>query len=566
MKIESVSIQGFRNFSDANINFNKQTLIIGSNDIGKTNLVYAIRLLLDKSLSERDIEPSETDFRISDNGEQSDEISITIKFSDIKEDAALSILKEHVSDSEESYFVYKAYRNTLDYKIFVGSTIENLEAKNSRFYLRHINLKYIQSSRNLKSFIDKEKKSLLKSAQNSRTEVEIEHDEKLSKKISIGLENINQRVRKLNYVKDATQSVNNELTNLSHHNAEYSVHLDSGAIKVNQFIDNLELGAKVSGSNLMLGGDGRNNQILLSLWKAKSEREIVPEHEVVFYCIEEPEAHLHPHQQRKLASYLSDSLIGQSIITSHSPQIASKFSPNSIISLVPTNNGTKAASRGCSELIKDTFVGMGYRMSILPAEAFFAKCVLLVEGPSEVLFYNSLASKIGVDLDYNNISILSVDGVDFGVYTRILDAMGIKWTLRTDNDISKVPYKDEMSLAGINRGLSILGLNHYENVPLGTSHQDTITNGTWQNASNILNPEGIFLSKVDLENDLYSELKTDLDSFADSVGTANIVSYLQSKKALRMSEFLRKDNIDFDSLRAKNIVRPLLLAEKLATE
>ena len=48
----------------------------------------------------------------------------------------------------------------------------------------------------------------------------------------------------------------------------------------------------------MLGGDGRNNQILLALWKAKSERDFDPDNEVIFYCIEEPEAHLHPHQQR----------------------------------------------------------------------------------------------------------------------------------------------------------------------------------------------------------------------------------------------------------------------------
>lgn len=564
MKIENVKIYGFRNFYEADINFSKKTLIIGSNDIGKTNLIYAIRLLLDKSLSERDIEPSEMDFHIDEHGNQSEEISITIKFSEIKEDAALSILKENVSDSEESYFVYKAYRNSLDYEIFVGSTTEKLELKISRFYLKHINLKYIQSSRNLKSFIDKEKKSLLKSAQIARTDTEKEYDERISKKISIGLENINKRVRMLNYVKDATQSVNNELTNISHHNSEYSVHLDSGAIKVNQFIDNLELGAKVSGSNLMLGGDGRNNQILLSLWKAKSEREIIPEHEVVFYCIEEPEAHLHPHQQRKLASYLSESLIGQSIITSHSPQIASKFSPNSIINLIPSNKGTIAANKGCSELIKDAYLDMGYRMSIIPAEAFFAKCVLLVEGPSEVLFYNSLASKIGIDLDFCNISILSVDGIQFAVYTKVLNAMGIKWVLRTDNDISKVPYKEEMSLAGINRCMSIICFPPYGNVAINTTHQEVINNGTWKMASDKLQSYGIFLSKIDLENDLYSELKSDLDSFAVSVGSDNIVSYLQSKKALRMTEFLTKDDIDFNSIRTKDIVKPLLYAEKLA--
>lgn len=52
MKIEQVKLKGFRNYKDATINFNNNTLIIGENDVGKTNLIYALRLMLDRSLSE----------------------------------------------------------------------------------------------------------------------------------------------------------------------------------------------------------------------------------------------------------------------------------------------------------------------------------------------------------------------------------------------------------------------------------------------------------------------------------------------------------------------------------
>lgn len=65
MKIEQVILKGFRNYKDATINFNNNTLIIGENDVGKTNLIYALRLMLDRSLSEMDIEPSELDFHVS---------------------------------------------------------------------------------------------------------------------------------------------------------------------------------------------------------------------------------------------------------------------------------------------------------------------------------------------------------------------------------------------------------------------------------------------------------------------------------------------------------------------
>ncbi|MFT6734829.1 MAG: putative ATP-dependent endonuclease of OLD family, partial [Polaribacter sp.] len=83
MLIQTVKINGFRNFLDSEINFNEKTLVIGANDVGKTNLIYALRLLLDKSLSDRDIEPEITDFHINSTGTQSDNFSIEIHFSNI---------------------------------------------------------------------------------------------------------------------------------------------------------------------------------------------------------------------------------------------------------------------------------------------------------------------------------------------------------------------------------------------------------------------------------------------------------------------------------------------------
>ena len=201
----------------------------------------------------------------------------------------------------------------------------------------------------------------------------------------------------------------------------------------------------------------------MALWKAKSQREHDPEHEVVFYCVEEPEAHLHPHQQRKLADYLIKELPGQTIITSHSPQIAARYAPDSIAHIINRGNGSYAASNGCSECISDAWDELGYRMSILPAEAFFSRAVLLVEGPSEQLFYTELAKAIGIDLDYYNVSILQVDGVQFKVYVNVLNAMEIPWILRTDNDVSKITVQgvELRNLAGVNRCLDLLNLPKY---------------------------------------------------------------------------------------------------------
>ncbi|EFH9087507.1 ATP-dependent endonuclease, partial [Escherichia coli] len=251
-----------------------------------------------------------------------------------------------------------------------------------RFYLKYLNLRYVNSQRDLAKYISTEKKHLLRLAQEMRNEEQVRKDENTLNELTNLLNDVNDKVKEISYVSTATEELNDELKKLSYNNEKISVMLDSGAIGVDQFIEKLELSSNTNGKKVMLGGDGFNNQVLLALWKAKSVREHDTENEVVIYCVEEPESHLYPHQQRKLSEYLISKLPGQSLVTTHSPQIAINYSPDSIIKICSYNGESYAASEGCSDCISNAWSGMGYRMSILPAEAFFANVVFLVEGPS----------------------------------------------------------------------------------------------------------------------------------------------------------------------------------------
>lgn len=570
MHIHSISLKGYRNFSAAIVQTHQNSLIVGANDVGKTNLIHALRILLDKTLSDFEIEPTELDFHISKDGSQADEIEILIEFRDVTQDAVISQLKGYVSDDAKTFLKYAAKRSDLSYKLYAGYDRERLEEIPSRFYLKHLNLRYVKSQRDLQKYIQSEKRHLLKLASEKRTKEEQEADKETLKNVGSFLSEINTNIRRLHYVASATNDINAELKSLAHHNSDYSVHLNTGDIEVNQFIEKLELGANANGGGVMLGGDGRNNQILLALWKAKSLSEYDVENEVVIYCIEEPEAHLHPHQQRKLASYLIEKLPGQSIVTTHSPQITANYKPNSIIRLRHSVGSTVAASQGCSECISDAWDGMGYRMSILPAEAFFSNAVLLVEGPSEKLLYTQLAQELDIDLDFYNISILCVDGVQFKVYIKILDAMEIPWVVRTDNDISdiiinkgKPNEESKRNLAGINRCLDLAEepLLPHKSPPY--LHQHSLDDGTWQATSAAINSKNVFLAKIDLEHDLGDELPIELIQFHGPSVQASI-DYLQSHKAIRMREFLKQHSKSLSTLAEGELVKPLYVTVALS--
>ncbi|WP_210450358.1 ATP-dependent nuclease [Pantoea ananatis] len=543
MKIDYVYLHQYRNFADAHINLAKNSLVIGSNDVGKTNMVHALRLLLDKSLSEADIEPTTRDFHCGQNGVQSDFFMIRVAFSEVTQDAVLSQLKGLVSDTGHFFLEFRASRANHSYDIAAGHALSSMEVIPSRHYLKHLNLKYIHSQRDLLRYIRSEKRHLLRLAQESRNDDQVNADALQLQMLTGLLESVNAGVKNLNYVAEATRDLNNELQALSHHHMGYNVSLDTGAIGIEQFIEQLELGASTNGSRVMLGGDGRNNQILLALWKAKSVLEHDQDNEVVIYCVEEPEAHLHPHQQRKLASYLINSLPGQTIVTTHSPQIAASYHPNSIVRLLRNNGVSRAASQGCSECIDVAWTGLGYRISILPAEAFFSSAVMLVEGPSEMLFYAALARAHGYDLDHSNVSMLSVDGVAFEVYKSVLNALEIPWALRTDNDISDIKIgrrgqqQTRRNLAGINRALSLAGMQSRPHCLPPYDHAASLSDGTWQAVSSAVAPYGIFISQIDLENDIAAELPTLLNGFKGHDLT-QAITYLQGKKAVRMQEFV----------------------------
>lgn len=564
MYIDNVYLKSFRNYSDSYIKFNKSTLIIGSNDVGKTNLIYSLRILLDKSLSELDIEPKSSDFHINSKGEQSEFFEITIEFRDVKEDAVLSRLGGYVSDDGKTFIRYVASRIKLDYKLYIGHKLDDFNEVNSRFYLKHLNLRYVNSQRDLLKYISTEKKHLLRLAQESRSEEQSKKDEGLLSELTGLLDNVNNKVKEISYVSMATQELNDELKKLSYNNEKHIVQLDSGAIGIDQFIEKLELSSNSNGKKVMLGGDGFNNQILLALWKAKSVREHDVENEVVIYCVEEPESHLYPHQQRKISEYLINKLPGQSIVTTHSPQIAVNYKPDSIIKINHKDGESYAASEGCSNCISNAWDGMGYRISIIPAEAFFSKVVFLVEGPSELLFYQELASSNEINLDFYNVSLLSVDGIQFEVYKKILDAFEIDWVVRTDNDCSKIPKKQEWQYAGLNRALSLIGSTKL--LPSNVVITKSQLLSEREKYNELLNVRNVFVSHIDLEHDVSIELGEELRDYAGVDNDEDAAKYLRGRKAIRMREFLKGNSDSLKRLRDGELIKPLQLAVSLAKE
>jgi len=574
MILSSIRLIGFRNFKKAKINLRRKSLVIGANDVGKTNLLWAIRLLLDRGLSDYDVEPNDSDFYAY---EETNEFEIALKFTDVIDDCVVSKMKGKISDDDKLYLIYRAYRDKTtkakSFKLFAGQSIENIEEIEDRYYRKVLNVKYISSRRDFHNYINKEKNYLFQIAKENRNEEQTESDNQLYSEIQNDLKIVDDKIPNLNFISSATNTINEELLKLSLHHQKQKVIFDASTSNVDSFIKNVSISSKSNEENVLIGGDGRLNQIYLALWASRNGLTEESLTEVTIFCIEEPEAHLHPHQQRKLADYLNSSLDGQVLLTSHSPQITTEFSPNSIVRLYNKKGATKAASNGCSKIIDNAFVDFGYRESIISSEAYFSDVVFLIEGPSENLFYKTLSKQIDIDLDRLNISVLMVDGIGFSTYINILNSLEIDWVLRTDNDIFKIPKKDEYRFAGIQRCIKYyreyfktdeetekLLLEHESNLQwVNSPVPEKVNLDSAKLIIQDLENYGLYLSVIDLENDFFnSSLNSEVKDFFTDIDEDKIVSAMQKRKATFMFEFLKNNKQSLSKLKDDAIAKPLL--------
>lgn len=572
MKVATLSLNGFRNFKQATINLEQKSLIIGSNDVGKSNAIHALRMLLDRSLSETDIEPLDSDFFA---GAPTDAFSILIKFVEVAEDCVLSRFKEHVSDSQELFLQYRAERDPTTrvkrYFIEVGPAADELTIVDNRFYLRVLNLRYIGSRRDLHGFIKRERRHLLEDARENRTAAEKAGDAVTFHRLEKSLQGVTKAVTSLAFVQRATKQVNDELATLSHHHVMQEVVFDAVATDPSEYVDGVNIVSRIGGKSVPLSGDGRSNQVHFALWAARNKVVAGEPMEVSIFCVEEPEAHLHPHQQRRLSRYLVDVLDAQVVMTSHSPQIACEFPPEALVRLVPARTGTTIAGNGCNLLTQKAVLSMSFRMGLIPAEALFASAVLLVEGPSEEILYKALAEHVGIDLDHHNISVVPVDGVGFGPFASLLSSLSIPFAIRTDNDVGLIPKRKPVAyrMDGLRRAVRLASrhsvgfdattpvadVKRYTDLPSPVLPASTRRSA--QKLCKQLARHGIFVAGADLESDLYDELGPTLENHYGTAGKAATVAAMQKRKADNMFLFCRRHSKALRALGGGGIARPL---------
>ena len=154
--------------------------------------------------------------------------------------------------------------------------------------------------------------------------------------------------------------------------------------------------------------------------------------------VEELEAHLHPQAQMQVIEAFQKQKDIQFILSTHSPNLASKLKLENLI--ICNNLNAFPMGDTYTMLGKDNYKFLEKFLDTTKANLFFAKGVIFVEGWAEELLLPSIAKAIGINLTEKGVSIVNIGHTGFDHYAKIYlrqadPNMTIPVAVITDSDI-----------------------------------------------------------------------------------------------------------------------------------
>ena len=172
-------------------------------------------------------------------------------------------------------------------------------------------------------------------------------------------------------------------------------------------------------------------------------KEAAKENKSCFLLIEEPEAHIHAQRQLKLIQSLEEEAERgnrQTIITTHAPLLASVVKLPNI--MIVKSGEAFSLSKEFTKLADDDYLYLEKYLDATKANLFFARNVIIVEGPGEALLLPTLSRLLGYSFTDYGTSLVDVRSTGLRRYARIFQRKDEKKQL--DINVACITDRDVM--------------------------------------------------------------------------------------------------------------------------
>lgn len=454
MYLSKICIRNFRNLESLEANLSPGlNVIVGENNVGKTNLLDALRVALGSAWNNSEpIRLTKEDFhRCSDVSIIDRSIKIDLIFSELSEEEQaqfLEILNYNSKFPEKStasiHFEW-SWNETNDrgYYRRWGGERSNSETSISEDILQMLSITLLGALRDASSGLAPGRQNrlgrLLRVSANAQDKAELE--EVIAK--------ANSDLEQNPFVRSAEEKISMALEGASGPEFKQEAIIRSSEPEFDRIANNLRLVLKISDLDsdtgkpitreLRSNGLGYNNLIYIAT--VLSELETVAQAALPLLLVEEPEAHLHPQLQILLINFLLKRGEGthgvQVIVTAHSPTIAS-YVPIDILRVLhrePSGNLRCMCLHECGLTKKEAYQ-LRRMFDVTRATLLFARGIILVEGVTEAILIPALSRKLNIKLEDKGISVIPICGVQFSTIAKLFgeNKLKIPLSIITDGD------------------------------------------------------------------------------------------------------------------------------------
>lgn len=514
--ISRIQIKNFRNFLETDVYLDHKQVVIGENNIGKTNFIRAIQLILDKNFSDSNRELIPEDFHDSlespmENGLEV-EIKLEIRGYEHNRKLMAQFADAVISDNPPTIKLTYKYSPNFDqnkkilnysYLIYKGNSEANKFTNEDRSY---INIQVIGALRDVERELKANKYSPLYKLV-KQYEISENHLEDISEELKKAARGIIE----LDEIVHIKNSLTDQFTLLSGLQRETEISLRPFDIDTERLLYSLQvyMGMKerpISELSMGLGNilyislmlllikdntilpiikpdyfeellDKDKNDILNKVYQ-KSEKgnfilkkdanfdllnslyEFMDEHNFkpqsfTILAVEEPEAHLHPSLQRLIYREVLHNSKTSVIFTSHSTHITSVTPLESIVHIRRIDGYSQIFSTINIAINEDEKHDLERYIDAKRGEIYFGKGIILVEGISEEYIIPASARALNKYLDDYGVVVSNINSTNFKPYVQLLNALSIPWIIFTDGD-----FYETQTIEGKNGKLKKVKLFH----------------------------------------------------------------------------------------------------------
>lgn len=460
--VEQVRIRNFRSLKEVNVKLEPLTLLVGTNNSGKTSFLKALELVFGIDHKQIRKEDFYTDASTQLNSAQESNIDVLL-IPVNQEGERVRTFNEAWSNywgealirTDDNDFEHIPIRTIIGFNtskrdfIIQRHVLSNWEENpndwRQSFLLGEIPLEkmekipllYLDAQRD----IQKEMKNPLSFW--GKLIADIDLDKEKIESIETDLMHLNKLILESSSILSHLQKNLNYLNNVS-----FDEHKGVEITPVTRKVRDIQRGIDVLFSEfgtesfpLEYHGMGTRSWATLLTFRSYASwiEKVSKEEQMPFWCIlalEEPESHLHPQAQRKILKQMT-AFEGQKIISSHSPYIASLAPLNSIRHFSKNRAETIVSYVNMSKLSKEEIRKINREVMNTRGELLFSKTIILCEGETEEqalpIFFEAYFGFTPFELGVNIVGV-GGKGKKYLPFLHVAEGLKINWLIFSDGE------------------------------------------------------------------------------------------------------------------------------------